>query len=358
MIFLVTILALSLLIIIHNYIVFRFFEIKWTPDEIHFITAEDGFRLAVSKRIPATKRFKEPVILCHGLGANRYNLDLNPEYSLARRFTDMGYDTYIVEMRTVGLSSKPHLFSDARWNIYFDDIVKYDVPAFIQNAKIKSNSDKILWVGHSLGGMIMYGALQNKEVEKDVKALVTISSPPSFIHQKELKKFIPLLKSARIFSHIRQEFWGRLMAPYLIRAIPYSEVAANLENIDTPILQRIFVNLATDISSTLLNQIAEWLDTGYIKDRNNKINFSEGIKNISIPIYALTGSVDMMCSKEAVLALKEKFSEEQLKITITGIETGFTAEYGHGDIIFGRNAPDEIFPLITSYIEKHSTKIV
>ncbi|MGC8926923.1 MAG: alpha/beta hydrolase [Myxococcota bacterium] len=351
-------LTLILLIIIHNYVVFRYFEIKWSPDEIHYITAQDGFRLAAGRRIPDKRRFKEPVILCHGLGANRYNLDLNQEYSLARRFTNMGYDTYIIEMRTVGLSSKPHLFSDTRWDIYFDDIVKYDVPAFIHNAKIKSNSEKVLWVGHSLGGMIMYAACQNKEIERDVKALVTISSPPSFIYQKELKRFIPLLKSARLFSHIKQEFWGRLFALYISRAIPYSEVAANLENIDTPILRRIFVNLATDISSTLLNQIAQWLETGYIKDRNLNTNFSEGIKDIEIPIYAMTGSVDMMCPPDAVLSLKEKLKDKELKITIAGIQTGFSTDYGHGDIIFGRKAPEEIFPLITSYIEAHSTKII
>ncbi len=353
-----TILIIIIFVIIHNYIVARYFEIKWNPDEIHYITAEDGFRLAVSRRIPQNKRFKEPVILCHGLGANRYNLDFNNEYSLAKRFVQMGYDTYIVEMRTVGLSSKPHLFSDSRWNIYFDDIVRYDVPAVIHNAKIKSGADKILWVGHSLGGMVMYAALQNKDVERDVKTLVTISSPPIFSKQVELKRFVVPLKSAHIFSHIKQEFWGRLFAPYLTRLIPYSEVAANLENIDISILRRIFVNLPADMSSTLLNQIGKWIEDGSIKDKMGARNFSEGISNINIPVYAMTGSVDLICTPDAVLFLKEKIREDLLKITIAGINTGFSTDYGHGDIIFGRKAPSEIFPLITSYIEEHSTPIL
>ncbi len=350
------ILLVAFLVIIHNYVVSRYFEIKWNPDEIHFISADDGFRLAVSRRIPKVRRFKEPVILCHGLGANRYNLDFDAEYSLARKFTEMGYDTYIAEMRTVGLSSKPHLFSESRWNIYFDDIVRYDVPAIIGNAKTKSGSDSVIWVGHSLGGMIMYAALQNREVEKDVRTLITISSPPVFTFQSELRRFIPMLKSARIFSHIRQEFWGRLLAPYLTRAIPYSEVAANLDNIDTAVLRKIFVNLASDMSSTLVNQIGRWVEEGYIKDRKGERNFSEGIKSISIPVFAMTGSVDLICPPEAVFWLKEKLREEQLRITIAGIHSGFSADYGHGDIIFGRKAPSEIFPLITSYVESHSAK--
>lgn len=352
------ILAIAFVLLIHNYVVWRYFEIKWLPDEIHYITAEDGFHLTVSKRIPKVKKFKEPIILCHGLGANRYNLDINAEYSLAKRFVELGYDTYIAEMRTVGLSSKPHLFSESRWNIYFDDIVKYDVPAIIHNAKIKSCSEKIIWIGHSLGGMIMYAALQNQEVEKDVKTLVTISSPPVFTFQPELKRFIPILKSARLFTHIKQEFWGRLLAPYLIKAIPYSEIAANLENIEIGILKRIVVNLASDISSTLLYQISSWLENGYIKDKTGSYNFSEGISKIHIPIFAITGSVDLICPPEAILWLKEQLKEDQLKITIAGINSGFSTDYGHGDIIFGKKAPDEIFPLILSYVELHSTKIL
>ncbi|MCX7958124.1 MAG: alpha/beta hydrolase [Deltaproteobacteria bacterium] len=351
------ILTIIFLLIIHNYVVKRYFEIKWLPDEIHYIKAGDGFHLAVSRRIPKQRKFREPVILCHGLGANRYNLDFNAEYSLARRFADIGFDTYIAEMRTVGLSSRPHLFSESRWNIYFDDIVKYDVPAIIKNARIKSSSEQVFWVGHSLGGMIMYAALQNKDIENQVKSLVTISSPPVFTCQPELKRFIPMLKSAKIFSHIKQEFWGTLFAPYLTRAIPYSEIAANMDNIETHVLKRIFVNLATDISSTLVNQIGRWVEEGHIKDRSGEIDFSEGISVISIPVFAITGSVDLICPPEAILFLKEKMKEEQIKITIAGIHSGFSTDYGHGDIIFGKKAPLEIFPLITSHIESQSTII-
>ncbi|MCX7944993.1 MAG: alpha/beta hydrolase [Deltaproteobacteria bacterium] len=352
------ILIIIFLVLVHNYLVQRYFEIKWLPDEIHYIQSDDGFSLAVSRRIPKNRRFKEPIILCHGLGANRYNLDFNPEYSLARRFVQMGYDTYIAEMRTVGLSSKPHLFSEARWNIYFDDIVKYDVPAIIHNARIKSGADKVFWIGHSLGGMIMYAALQNKEVENLVRALVAISSPPVFTCQPELKRFIPILKASRVFSHIKQEFWGKLLSLYLIRAIPYSEVAANIDNIDTPILRRIFVNLASDISSTLVCQIGRWLEEGYIRDKKGETNFSEGISSINIPIFAITGSVDLICPPDAVFYLKSRLRDDQLKVVIAGISTGFSVDYGHGDIIFGRKAPEEIFPLITSYVESRSTRII
>jgi pimeloyl-ACP methyl ester carboxylesterase len=351
------ILSVAVIILIHNYIVWRYFEIKWTPDEIHFITAGDGFRLAVSRRLPQEIKYIEPVILCHGLGANRYNLDFNEEYSLARHFTKLGYDTYIIEMRTVGLSSKPHLFSESRWNIYFDDIVKYDIPAIIRNAKLKSGFNKVFWVGHSLGGMVMYAALQDRGIERDVRSLVAISSPPVFTRQPELKKFIPMLKSARIFSHIKQEFWGRLFAPYLIRAIPYSEIAANIDNIDTPTLRRIFVNLASDISSTLISQIGDWVENGFIRDKMKEKNYSEGISNIEIPIFAITGSVDLICPKEAIEYLREKLPEERLKIIIAGTSYGFSTDYGHGDIIFGRNAPKEIFPIVSSYIQERSTPV-
>lgn len=350
-------LAIIIVIFIHNYIVFRYFEIKWSPDEIHYLTTQDGYRLAVSRRIPLERRYREPVILCHGLGANRYNLDFNEEYSLARRFSSLGFDTYIAEMRTVGLSSKPHLFSEHKWNIYFDDIVNFDVPAIIQNVRRKSGSEKVFWIGHSLGGMIMYAHLQRENSQSYVKSLIAISSPPVFKFQPELRRFIPMLKFARIFSHIKQESWGRLFAPYPKRVIPYCEIAANIENIDPLILKRIFVNLAADMSATLVSQIGRWVEEGDIKDRKGEYNYSENLYRIQIPVYALTGAADLICPQESVLFLKEKIREDLLKITIAGISTGFSTDYGHGDIIFGRKAPSEIFPLITEYVKAHSKKI-
>ncbi len=355
---LICIILLTIMVVIfHNYIVFRYFEIKWLPDEIHIITTKDGWQLNTGRRLPKERRYKEPVILCHGLGANRYNLDFNEEYSLAKRFTELGFDTYIMEMRTVGLSSKPHLFSDYKWTIHFDDVVNYDIPAIIENALKKSGSDKVFWIGHSLGGMIMYAHLQREENQKYINSLVTISSPPVFRFQPELKRFIPMLKSAKILSHIKQEFWGRLFAPYLTRLIPYSDVAANIENIDNQILKRIFVNLASDMSSTLVSQIGRWVEEGDIKDRSGEYNFTENLNKIKIPVYAMTGAADLICTPESVLFLKGKIRDDILKITIAGKSSGFSTDYGHGDIIFGRKAPLEIFPLITDYVKERALKL-
>src|SRR5579859_6558111 len=74
----------------------RYFFVPRFPDEIHFASASDGWRLAVVRYRPApangTPVRPSPVLLIHGLGANRYNLDLTDELSLARFLAARGHD--------------------------------------------------------------------------------------------------------------------------------------------------------------------------------------------------------------------------------------------------------------------------
>jgi hypothetical protein len=36
---------------------------------------------------------------------------------------------------------------------------------------------------------------------------------------------------------------------------------------------------------------------------------------------------------------------------------GFAADYGHGDLVLGRHAPDEVFPRLSEFLEKTSTPV-
>ena len=57
-----------------------------TPaDETQFAATGDGWELALYRyRPPAIVAAREPVVLCHGMLSNRFNVDLDEEVSLAR----------------------------------------------------------------------------------------------------------------------------------------------------------------------------------------------------------------------------------------------------------------------------------
>ena len=77
--------------------------------ERHSATTDDGWTLALY-RYPPIGHWREnqpPVFLCHGLGANRFNLDAPGKLSLAKWLSEKGFDAWVVELRGAGKSSRP-----------------------------------------------------------------------------------------------------------------------------------------------------------------------------------------------------------------------------------------------------------
>ncbi len=46
-----------------------------------------------------------------------------------------------------------------------------------------------------------------------------------------------------------------------------------------------------------------------------------------------------------------------VKLVIAGRAHGFSEDYGHADLILGRRAPDEIFPLVETFLSAHASRV-
>src|SRR3954470_18923706 len=92
-----------------NFVVSRFsLELPWTPDDVYRVPTPDGARIALGRyHARGERRFLTPVVLCHGLGANRYDLDFDEKYSLARFLARRGFETWVLELRGRGMAGKP-----------------------------------------------------------------------------------------------------------------------------------------------------------------------------------------------------------------------------------------------------------
>jgi poly(3-hydroxyalkanoate) synthetase len=47
---------------------------------------------------------------------------------------------------------------ESSWNV--DDVVRYDVPAILDYVEKETGQSRVNWVGHSLGGMMMFPFLE------------------------------------------------------------------------------------------------------------------------------------------------------------------------------------------------------
>ena len=138
-----------------------------------FAYTEDGWRLGVRHyRSPNPDPGKLPVVLCHGLGLNATFWTITDNH-LASQMAARGYDVFLFDFRGAGENSQVgrhdrinkvmrHTFlrecGERDWNV--DDLVHYDVPAILDYVQRQTGRDRVNWVGHSLGGMLIFPYLE------------------------------------------------------------------------------------------------------------------------------------------------------------------------------------------------------
>jgi hypothetical protein len=76
-------LALALLVGGWMYLAFRAYRLTATPPRLVRARTADGWELALHHRAAPQRRYREPVVLAHGLGVNHRFMDFEPPYSLA-----------------------------------------------------------------------------------------------------------------------------------------------------------------------------------------------------------------------------------------------------------------------------------
>ena len=82
------------------------------------------------------KRHETPVLLCHGLGANRYNFDLGTRASLARFLQEAGFDVWSIDLRgRGGVGWRVWGEERSRGDHVFDDYVREDARAAIHHVR-------------------------------------------------------------------------------------------------------------------------------------------------------------------------------------------------------------------------------
>mmetsp|Transcript_36714 Transcript_36714/g.88757 ORF Transcript_36714/g.88757 Transcript_36714/m.88757 type:complete len:260 (-) Transcript_36714:2-781(-) len=174
-------------------------------DQVHFFTTADGARINLARysAYNATlgerkQSFTAPVILCHGAFANRHTYDLGKgRTSLAKFLAERGHDVWVLELRAHGRSAKPAWLSsvlsqgtrsDSAWSVI--KYIEQDLPAALDYVKRHTRAAKVHWVGHSMGGIILYSWLAfHMENARDFASIVTLGS--SLDHPRKAPPQLP-----------------------------------------------------------------------------------------------------------------------------------------------------------------------
>lgn len=326
---------------------------------LYWARTRDGWNLALHRYEPRPGAHRTPVVLCHGMSSNRWDMDGPGSISLARYLWEQGYDVWVVELRGAGRSTKPNWWNGKRYNWSFEDYVYHDAPALLRVVLRETKAAKVHWVGHSMGGMIAYAILMTPMAGK-IASAVTLGSPTMSqvghplldlgVPYRGLLRFLPNRVPIGTLARLTAPL-APLLAKILARQI--HELGWHAGNANEELFRTLMLTAVDDIPASLLREFARWYELRAMTDRYGLFDFMEHLERITTPMLIVAGSRDGLTPVQDLRAVYERIRSKDKRFVVIGKETGASNEYAHADLILGLNAPSDVYPVIYRWLEQH-----
>ncbi len=325
----------------------RWYRVLPRQDELRFAQTQDGWRIALARRKPRGSPRLPPVLLCHGLAANRGNLDFGIDrYSLSLDLAEAGFDCFALDLRGHGASRRARKDAARKWS--FDTYLQQDIPAALDEIRAATGSGQVLWVGHSQGALLGLAAAALHP--ERISGVAALAGPTHFHAQTELRRFLRLA----FLATGRHRWLVRAASPiagYI--HLKATQFALNTRNTDPLLLRQLMCNVVEDISPGVLAQFIEWARTDAFASEDKSVDYRSGLARARQPALFVAGSRDLLAPVDSVRAGAEAWGGEK-ELWVAGRGTGLSADYGHSDLIFGLRAKEEIFPRVREWLLQHS----
>ena len=292
---------------------------------------DDGWQMKL-RHFPAQG---PPVVLVHGMGTNHNNWDFREEVSLAAYLQARGWDVWVPELRGDDDTTPPS--GDAARNYSFDDHARRDLPAAIDAVLAETGAEQVYWVGHSMGGMLLYTSLTL--FPEKIAAGVAIAAPARF----EAKS--GWIRAARVGGYLmpnrgvmHNEAIYTALRPFG-RANPIYGILLNRQNADWTLIKSIGEAGLEDMSRVTVDQVHMWLRTERFLD----VEGESWLQPADVPVLLLSGSLDKVAPSENVAAACEVYTDCEYRL-LEG--------YGHVDPVVGSSARAEVYPLIEGWLSE------
>jgi len=295
----------------------------------------DGWRLALARRRPRGAARRLPVLLVHGLAVNGRFLDFGGRHSLSAFLAAAGFDCFAVDLRGHGGSRR----GPARdW--CFDDYLRQDLPAALEAVRRATGAPRVLLLGHSQGALLSLLTAAQRPAE--VAGVVALAGPVRL--RPGLHTGVFALRSwARFLACMVAPFTGYLH----LRA---AQASINTRNVERPVLQRFLCTAVENVSRGVAAQFRGWMRSGHFASQDGAVDYRGLLPGARAPALFVAGQSDGLSPPEAVQAGHDLWGGPRAWLLASAAE-GFAADYGHGDLVFGRRAPDEIYPRLREWME-------
>jgi pimeloyl-ACP methyl ester carboxylesterase len=290
-----------------------------------------------------------PVLLVHGLAANHRNNDMHPDSSLARELTQAGREVWLLTLR-----SGRHLRGRDRRRIRFAAMVHYDVPLAVDSVLERTGAGALDYVGFSMGGMLLYGALGWTVPTSKVRRAVVIGAPGHVeapIRALRTLRWLPLALVPGLPLRLLSRTFAFVAGTRV--SAPFGSVVSNPDNIAPVLARTALVDVIEDVPATLQADLVRWAATdGSITVDGERV--LDRLADVEVPALFFAGTADRIVPAERVVRAYEAWganrSAVRKELRMLGKEHGAHADYGHGDMVVGPHAHEDVFEPVVRFL--------
>jgi polyhydroxyalkanoate synthase len=323
--------------------------------EVAHPVTRDGWQLTVEHFAPApgAPRHPRPVLLCHGVLANRRFFTLEGEESLPVVMAHAGFDVWLVDLR--GRPGTKAADGSGLHDYDLDDLVKYDVDALLSYVLAQTHAKDVAWVGHSLGGMVAYARLGTVG-DPRIGALVTVGSPGVFAPaSRSVLRGIVAEGALSVIPTVPVEMLASIDGHIGLSLAPGSLTDAILtrENMPPETYAHLEESGVSDGSKRELRQFSRGVRAGEFVSADGATSYSKNLVNITVPALVMVGRSDELADPLVGRTVYERLGSTDKEFVVAGRAEGFAADFGHVDLLIGPPARRDVFPRIVHWLERH-----
>jgi pimeloyl-ACP methyl ester carboxylesterase len=226
-------------------------------------------------------------------------------------------------------------------------MVREDLPRAVAQVLRQTGAERLDYVGFSMGGMLAYAALGRTVPESLVRRVAIIGSPgrvhaplPRWVLRLPLGT-LPLRLGAGLVAFAAEWFWT-----------PLHRWVLQPDNCEPGLQRHACAEAVADIPGPLLREFAGWA----LADGQPRLDGEpvlDGLRRLCTPVHFFVGAADRLGAPAAVRLAHDAWGADTGAAkgwTLFGRAEGFSADYGHVDLVIGRRAPDEVLPRIVDFL--------
>jgi len=306
-----------------------------------YYTTDDGWRCPLFRLDARPGSSGEPVVLAHGLGFNRHTLDFRQELSLAWALAQAGFTVFLLEHRAdrsaLSPPGRPRAFD-------FDDLATRDVPAALAVVREVTGFPRAHWVGHGLGGQLLYAWLAHARGD-EIAAASALCAPVRFPQDPGLRALERLRFLLPAGVRLPTRAAAVLLSP---TAAPGRSLLEQLGALSVPgdVARGLMVHGSEDLHLGLVQQLWLWHARGALTDRSGRLEYAEALEGVRTPLQLIAAQGDKHC---------EPAQAEPALASLAGPQECLTldASWGHLDPLLSTRAAQWVYPRIAAWLDAH-----